>query len=210
MKQFLVIVGLGLCSLPALSTDLTLSVGYQFNSDFELAGIAGRPPEISPDIGEPGDDLSLDDTANFSFSVDFVFADQPNKRIGFLVTHAKTRFEPNAGLADPDLSITHLHFTAMSYYPRGNLEPFVMAGIGAGYFSPRDDSLKDETMLSGQIAAGTNYRFSDHMLLRLDVRWIPTFFDGGGAVFCSGGCVIALSSDLYSQVQANIGLMYRF
>jgi len=210
VRWLLVTVCLATAGSPAWATDITLSAGYQFNSDFEVAGVNRQPPLVSPDTGEPGDDLSLDDAAAFSLSVDFVFDNQPTKRIGFFISHSQTHFDANAGLADPDLDITHVHFTAMSYYPDGKLEPFVMAGVGAGFFSPDDASLKDETMLSGQIAAGTNYRFSDRLLLRLDVRWLPTFFDGGGAVFCSGGCVIALSSDLYSQVQANIGLMYRF
>lgn len=85
-----------------------------------------------------------------------------------------------------------------------------MAGLGAGFFSPKDSTLEDETKLSGQIGAGTNYRFTDSLLLRMDVRWLATFFGSSGAAFCSGGCTIAISSDTYSQVQANIGLMYRF
>jgi len=192
------------------ATDITLLAGYQFNSDFEIVSANKLPPDLEPNTGEPGDDVKLDDGAAFSLAVDFVFEQQQTKRIGFYVSYEQTQFESNAGLSNRDLDITHVHFTAMSYYPDGNLEPFVLAGLGAGFFSPKDSTLKDETKFSAQIGAGTNYRFSENLLLRMDVRWLATFFDSNGAAFCSGGCTISVSSNTYSQVQANIGLMYRF
>lgn len=195
---------------PSLATDITLLTGYQFNADFELATANNRPPSVEPATGEPGDDVELEDGAAFSVAVDFVFEKEQTKRIGFYVSYEQTQFDSNAGLTDTDMDVTHVHFTAMSYYPDGNMEPFVLAGVGAGFFSPKDPTLKDETKFSAQIGAGTNYRFSDSLLLRMDVRWLGTFFDSSGAAFCSGGCVIAVSSKTYSQFQANIGLMYRF
>lgn len=207
-SSFLIVL-LTFC-LPALATDITLLTGYQFNTDFEIVSANALPPEQQPSTGEPGDDVELDDGAAFSLAVDFVFEQQQTKRIGFYVSHQQAQFDSNAGLSDRDMDVTHLHFTAMSYYPKGRMEPFVMAGLGAGFFSPKDSTLKDKTKFSAQIGAGTNYRFTDSLLLRMDVRWLGTFFDSNGAAFCSGGCVIAVSSDTYSQVQANIGLMYRF
>lgn len=197
-------------SLPASATDITVSAGYQFNADFEVASLGDQPPQVSLETGEPGDDVSLDDSAVFSLAVDFEFRNQTNNRVGFFVSHESTRFGDNAGLGNPDIDVTHVHFTGTSYFPTGRLEPFVLAGIGAGFFSPDDSTLEDETRLSAQIGAGTNYRFSDNLLLRLDVRWVPTFFNGSGAALCSGGCTVAVSSETYSQLQANVGLMLRF
>jgi opacity protein-like surface antigen len=192
------------------ATDITLLTGYQFNSDFEIVSANKLPETVEPGTGEPGDDVGLDDGAAFSLAVDFVFEKQQTKRIGFYVSHAQTQFDSNSGLTDTDMDVTHVHFTAMSYYPDGRMEPFVMAGLGAGFFSPRDPTLKDQTKFSAQVGAGTNYRFTDSLLLRLDVRWLAAFFDSSGAAFCSGGCTIAVNSDAYSQIQANVGLMYRF
>ncbi len=208
-RFFIIIFLLGYC-VPSLATDVTLLAGYQFNSDFEIVSAKDLPPVVAPDTGQPGEDVSLEDGEAFSLAVDFVFNQDQTKRIGFYVSHAQTEFDSNAGISDTDMDVTHVHFTAMSYYPQGNLEPFVMAGIGAGFFSPKDSTLDDETKFSGQIGTGTNYRFTDKLLLRLDVRWLATFFNSSGAAFCSGGCTIAVSSEIYSQVQANLGLMYRF
>ena len=98
----------------------------------------------------------------------------------------------------------------MNYYPSGKSEPFVAAGVGGGYFSTADKSLKDVTVFSAQIAGGTNYKLTDNLLLRLEARWIASFFNGGSAMFCSGGCAIAVKSEVHNQFQANIGLQYRF
>ena len=92
----------------------------------------------------------------------------------------------------------------------GDTEYFVKTGparIGRGMDENADGT---RATVEGYTGAGTNYRFTDNLLLRLDVRWLATFFDSNGAAFCSGGCVIGVSSQAYSQVQANIGLMFRF
>jgi opacity protein-like surface antigen len=193
----------------SLAADLTLLAGYQYNSDFEIAQSEGElATPLS--VGEPGDDLALDGGAAIGLAMDFVFNGNPDQRIGFFVSHHQTQFESGAGLRDEDMDITHVHFTAMNYYPSGNWEPFVLAGIGAAFFSPGDSSLKDTTKFSAQIAGGANYKLSDNLLLRLEARWIPTFFNGSSAGICSGGCTIALKSEMYSQFQTNIGLQFRF
>lgn len=197
-------------SASAWGTDFTVLAGYQFNTDFEIASTNELPSQPAFGTGEPGDDVQLDDGPAFALALDFVFQGDASKRIGLFVSYSQTEFEDNAGLTDRDLDITHVHFTAMSYYPQGALEPFVMAGVGAAFFSPKDSTLDDETKVSAQIGAGTNYRMSENLLLRFDIRWLGTFFNGSGAAFCSGGCTIAVSSDTYSQIQANLGLMYRF
>lgn len=196
-------------SAGATAVDLTLLAGYQYNSEFEI-GVDAQEASGSLASGEPGDDLQLDGGGAISLALDFQFNDNPNSRIGLFVTHHQTQFGSGAGLVDRDMDITHLHFTAMNYYPQGNWEPFVLAGIGAAYFSPEDSSLRDDTRFSAQIAGGTNYRISESLLVRIEARWIPTFFNGSSAGICSGGCTIALKSDMYSQFQANIGLQFRF
>lgn len=184
--------------------------GYQSNADVEIASANDLPSTVPAGIADPGDDVELDESGALSLAVDFVYGQDQTKRMGFYLSHQQTRFDSDAGLIDDDLDITHLHFTSMIYYPRGNWEPFALAGLGAGHFSPKDTSLKDTTRFSAQLGVGTNYRFSENLLLRLDARWFATFFSSSESALCSGGCTIAISSEVYTQVQANIGLMYRF
>jgi opacity protein-like surface antigen len=195
---------------PALATDITLLSGYQFNSDFEIASGGDLPPGSILTSAQSGDDVELDEDVAFSLAVDFVYRQDPTKRMGFYISQQQTEFASNAGLTNSDIDVTHLHFTSMSYYPKGKWEPFVLAGLGAGHFSPDDSTLEDETRFSIQLGAGTNYRLNENFLLRADIRWFATFFDSEGAALCSGGCTVAISSTIYSQVQANLGLSYRF
>jgi opacity protein-like surface antigen len=210
VNRYTILVVLLAFVMPAKATDITLLAGYQFNSDFEVASLDAQLSDSSPVSGSPGDNIQLDDGAAFSLGVDFVYRQNQNQRIGFYVSHQQTEFEDNAGLNDRDMDVTHVHFTAMGYYPEGKFEPFVMAGLGAGFFSPKDSSLKSETQFSMQVGAGANYHLTDNLLLRVDARWLPTFFNSSGSAFCSGGCTIRLSSDTYNQVQVNAGLMFRF
>jgi opacity protein-like surface antigen len=214
-KKFQSILQVGVvvfCLLPGIqpyAADLTFLIGYQGNSDFELSdSIDTLRPNQS--IGESGDNLNLDGGLATSIAIDFLFNEQLNHRFGFYLSHHETGFEANAGLQDVDIDVIHLHFTAMNYYPRGRWEPFVAAGVGGGNFSPADKSLKDETVFSAQVAGGVNYKLTEAFLLRFEARWIGSFFNGGSAIFCSGGCTIAVKSNVYNQFQANIGFQYRF
>jgi hypothetical protein len=192
------------------ATDISIMAGYQFNTDFEISTAGQLPIGLSPETGNPGDSVSLEEGPSLGLAVDFNIDKSPDQRIGFYISHHQTDFQKNAGLLDSSMDITHVHFTGMNYYPRGKMENFVLLGVGAGYYSPDDKTLDNETRLSAQIGAGGNYKISEGLLLRMDVRWIPTFFNGSGAAFCSGGCTVQLTSDLYSQVQVNIGLLFRF
>jgi opacity protein-like surface antigen len=194
------------CLVPTVfAEDITILVGHQFNPDFEI--ITVNPADESE---ESFTDLELDNGSTISLAWDFIYRDNPNQRIGFYLSHQQTDFEISSLLADTGILVTHVHFTGTSYYPNGNWEPFLSAGIGAGIFSPDDSDLSSETKISAQVATGANYKFTEGLLMRLDVRWMGTFFDGSGAIFCSGGCIIQAESSVYSQVQANIGLMFRY
>ncbi len=195
---------LGLLAAPiGQATDLTLLGGYQYNADFEIAEDAALQ-------GNAGDDIALDGGAALGLALDFEFYGNPDQRVGLHLSRAQGSFESDSGLADTDMDITHLHFTGMSYYPTGRWENFVLAGVGATHFDPADAALDSDTRFSLQIGGGTNYRLSERLLLRLDARWFLSFFSDSAAVFCSGGCIIAVKSETYSQVQVNAGLMWRF
>lgn len=192
-------------SAPALATDLSLLLGWQYNRDMEI----GEDP-IPDTPGQPGDAIELDSDAAYTLALDFPLPGDADARLGALVTHSQTRFDDVAGLRDRGMDVTHVHFTGIRYYPRGRWEPFAMAGIGAGFFDPQDGTLDSATRFSGHIAGGANYRLGESLLLRFEARWLATFFDSRGAAICSGGCAVAFESSTYSQVQLNAGLLFRF
>lgn len=193
-----------LLAQPVAATDLSLLAGWQYNRDMEI----GDDP--APAAGEPGDEVEIDSGAAYTLALDFPLPGEADARLGAMLTHSATEFDAVAGLADRDLTLTHLHFTGLRYYPRGRWEPFVMAGVGAAFVDPGDSSLDSTTRFSGHIAGGSNYRLGESLLLRVEARWLATLFDGRGAALCSGGCTVAFESDFYSQFQVNVGLQWRF
>jgi opacity protein-like surface antigen len=209
MLRISVLLFLFSTSLPSRAMDITLMVGQQFNSDVEASAFEDRQPSQPFGTATSEKDVEFEDGAVVSLTLDFVFNDHPNQRIGFYASRQRTSLDSVPGLGRDNLDVTHIHFTAMNYYPSGKLEPYILAGVGAGLFSPDDPTLSSETQFSAQLGAGTNYQLSTNLLLRFDVRWIPTFFDSGGSAFCDGGCRIQLKSEVYNQVQANLGLLFR-
>ena len=123
------------------ATDLTIFAGYQFNTDFEISTAGQLPTVLSPETGNPGDSVTLEEGSSFGLAVDFVLEKNPDQRIGFYISHHQSDFQENAGLLDSSMDITHVHFTGMNYYPRGKMEYYVLLGLGAGYYSPGDKTL---------------------------------------------------------------------
>ncbi|MEM9302330.1 MAG: outer membrane beta-barrel protein [Pseudomonadota bacterium] len=198
-----------LLASPAAAVEVAVLGGHQYNADFEIAAEA---PDAALDglPGSPGDEIELDGGAAFGLAIDFDWGVDSTKRAGVFLSRSEGSFGDNAGLAEPDMDVTHLHFTGLSYYPQGPWEHFVTAGAGATIFDPDDRTLDDDTRFSLHVGAGTQYRLAENLALRLEARWFGTFFNSGFAGFCAGGCVIAVKSDIYSQFQLNAGLQFRF
>lgn len=209
MMKSLLIPALLSISFQAAATEITLLLGQQYNGDFEVSAARDLPAGLQPDP-VPGEKIQLGRGSTFGLAVDVVFRNNPDQRIGIFISRQRTDFGASAALTDGNVDITHIQFTAMNYYPNGKWEPFALLGLGAVNFSPKDYTMKDVIRFSGQIAGGTNYRFSESLLLRLELRWIPIFFGGSTDVFCDGGCAVSVKSPAYSQVQTNLGLQYRF
>jgi opacity protein-like surface antigen len=208
MVRSSMLVALLMVPVTVSATDLLLLAGYQYNGDFEVA--AQDPALALPPGSAPGDSISFDGGAAAGIGLDFALFENPDQRVGLWASTHTGSFDASAGLTGPDMDITHIHFTGTSYYPQGNWEHFVLAGIGATQFSPDDPTLEDDTRFSFQVGGGTQLRLGEQFLFRLEARWVPTLFNGSAAGICSGGCVIAVKSDTYSQVQVNAGFVLRF
>lgn len=194
--RILISLCLALFSMSAAAVDVTLLLGYQVSAEFENV--------------ETETAVKIDETPTAAIAVDFPFQGRADQRWGFYLSQQNTAFSDEADLADSDLSITHLQFTAMTLWPQGRWEPFLLLGVGAAHYSPADDTLERVTRISGQIAGGANLKLTEHLLLRFGARWIPTFFNGSGSVFCNGSCTIGVSSTAWSQGAVDAGLQFRF
>jgi hypothetical protein len=88
--------------------------------------------------------------------------------------------------------------------------PFVSGGLGFTAFSPSLPGYSSEVGLSGSLGAGYLWPLSPAVALRVEVRGYLTLLSGEGALFCSGGCVVALRGDAFGQFDLQLGLSVRF
>jgi len=193
----------------SLASELSVLAGYQFNSDFSVTDeVATAPPPQAP--GRPGETIRVDQGGSFALALDLDIRHDPTGRVGIYYSRHSTGLGSNAGLDDDSLQLSVLHFTGTRQYDMGGWTAFATAGLGATMFDPDDASLDSKTEFSLQVGAGALYPVTDHLLIRLDARWLPVLTGTGIAGFCSGGCVIAVESDFYHQVQLNVGLSLSF
>jgi len=195
---------------PAEAADIAFLAGYQADSDLEISTSDQWPPENLP-IGNPGENVDMDDGSSWAISINTDFHNNPNQKVGLFYSKHSSEFGATAGLVNPSLDIAFLHFNGTNIYPQSDrLSYFVTAGIGAAYYKPDDATLNDVTRFSLQIGGGAILEITENLYIQLDARWLPTFFNSEASVFCSGGCTISVNSDSISQFQMNAGLMLRF
>ena len=75
---------------------------------------------------------------------------------------------------------------------------------------PGIDGAGSEIGLSVSFGGGLIYHVSNRVGIRLDARGWFTFTEGGAAVFCSGGCVIAFGGSGFGQIDVTAGLQLSF
>jgi len=197
-------------SMPARAAEIALLAGHQANASFNISASNQWPSENLPE-GQEGDSINLDEGGSWAVTLNTDYNNNPNQKIGLYYSQHDSRFDAVAGLANPALDVSFLHFIGTNIYPQGDrLSWFVTAGLGAAFYRPEDATLEDVTRFSMQIGAGANVRLAERLSLQLDVRWLPTFFNSNTSIFCSGGCAISVSSDMFSQFQLNAGVLLRF
>jgi opacity protein-like surface antigen len=196
-----------LAAPPTLATDVSIMGGLQLNGDFQVS--ADFNPSATSTIA-PSDDISVATDGVGALAIDVEINGNPTERIGAFLSHHRTNLDANLGLQATGLKLTNLHLTASKVYPDGDLEGFVTAGAGATFLDPEDGQLNSSTQFSLQVGAGAQYAVTEQLFIRAEARWLPIITGSNAAGLCSGGCIIALDAEYYSQTQFNVGFVLRF
>lgn len=204
-----IVKALGAClaCLPAWAT-----------AEVELTPFAGFRLGGELDVRAPGVDsrsrLEFNEGESFGVIVN-VDLDSPGKQAElYYGRHQTTAQVPEAlfqvGTTAFGVAIDQLQFGGL-YFPGGNVQGGYVSGvIGVTRLDPEPSNL--ETHYRGALALGGGFKvpLNDNLRLRLDLRGIYTALDTGGTIFCSGGCRATLESNGYFQVEAGLGLVFRF
>jgi hypothetical protein len=167
-------------------------------------------------VGSDGiENTSTDAQATVKSSAAFALALgtvlDPSRELQLMYSQQSTTLSPGGGAAPFDLTIRYLHFGGTSFVdgPIGR-GVYVAGGIGATQFSPSTTGYGSEIRASLNLGVGYYWPLSDNVGLRAEARGYATFVNSAGGFLCSGGCVVVLSSDIFLQYAAIIGLTARF
>jgi opacity protein-like surface antigen len=118
-----------------------------------------------------------------------------------------------AGAVDLDVQYLHVGGTYVADGIRAR--PFLAATVGMTRFDPDPLTFDSENFFSFGIGAGYQFRPTDRLGVRLESRLLGTFLRSDTDLFCETGpdenlCAISSDSDTYWQLQASLGLVFRF
>ena len=156
--------------------------------------------------------LSLDSSAAGSLALDFGL--DASRQWQIFLSHQSTEMKLKGTSAAAgeslDLSVTYLHFGGTNYFsgPVGK-GAYVVGGLGATVFEP-DSGFDTELRASLNLGIGYQVPLGETIALRFEGRGYATLVNSSGGLFCSGGCVISIEGDVFTQGELMLGLSARF
>jgi hypothetical protein len=112
---------------------------------------------------------------------------------------------------DIPLTIDYLHFGGTApISDEDKLKTFVSGGIGFTYMSPDYTGAQSDLRASLSIGVGLKWPMTERISLRLETRGLATLYNNNSAIFCSGGCAISVSGNMFLQGEVFAGLGFRF
>lgn len=187
---------------PAQGGEATLYGGYRAGGGFTDAFT--------------GQSIDIAGAGSIAASVDFPVDAQ--RQIQFFVSHQRSRFEVGrpsaasvASLDGRSASVTYFHVGGTTYLTGAiGSGPYVAGGVGLTRLAPGERGFSTEWRPSMSLALGYQWPFGDRVALRAEARGYLTLVNSGGSLFCSGGCVVAIEGDSFTQGEALVGLSVRF
>jgi Outer membrane protein beta-barrel domain len=124
-------------------------------------------------------------------------------------THVQQTTPVNAQLFD--VNIGYYQIGGVYLFTSEGVQPFMVASMGATYFSPQQGGYQNETKFSFGIGGGVKLPVGRHFGLRLEARAYGTVLNNNSSVVCTNAsCLIHVSGNLMWQYEANAGVYLSF
>ena len=124
-------------------------------------------------------------------------------------THLQQTTPVNAQLFDVNVGYYQIGGTYL--FTQEGVQPFMVATLGATYFSPQQSGYQNETKFSFGIGGGVKLPVGRHFGLRLEARAYGTVLNNNSSAVCTNNsCLIHVSGNLMWQYEANAGVYVSF
>lgn len=154
---------------------------------------------------------SIDLKSSASGSVALDFGVDAMRQVQVFASYQSTDLEASATTPALPMTVSYLHLGGTNYFEgaigRG---AYVVGGIGATRLAPGLSGLSAEIRPSLNLGLGYQWPISGALSLKAELRGYFTLLNSNSALFCSGGCVVAIKGDGLTQVEGLLGLALAF
>jgi opacity protein-like surface antigen len=171
---------------PLLAPFLLMLTVPVLAQDNEVGLLAGYTTAGNIDMKAPGiEDLEIAGSFTWGLTATRFFSGHLGAEVSWTRQDSALALETRDGeaeLFDVDLSLLHGSVVYRFGSRHARFAPFVTAGLGAAFLSAPD--LEGETKFAWTLGAGMRWSASERMMVRAQVRYVPTMLNDSSSDFC--------------------------
>ncbi len=153
--------------------------------------------------------VDIDSSIAWSLSLDIPL--DASRQVQLFASTQSTDLAATATSPSVPLTVSYLHLGGINFFEGGvGRGPYVVGGLGVTRLAPGLSGLSAEYRPSMNLGLGWQLPLAASLSLRMELRGYFTLINSDSALFCSGGCVIAVRGDGLVQGEAMLGLSYAF
>ena len=157
----------------------------------------------------PSQSISMKSSASGAIALDFGL--DAMRQVQVFASYQSTELEATGSTPVVPMDVSYLHLGGTNYFEgavgRG---AYVVGGIGATRLAPGLSGLSAEIRPSLNLGLGYQWPITGALSLKAELRGYFTLINSNSALFCSGGCVVAIKGDGLTQVEGLLGLSLAF
>jgi hypothetical protein len=153
--------------------------------------------------------IDLKSSASGSIALDFGL--DAMRQVQVFASYQSSDLEPSATTPALPMTVSYLHLGGTNYFEAAvGRGAYVVGGLGVTRLSPGLSGLSDEYRPSLNLGLGYQWPITGALSLKAELRGYFTLINSNSALFCSGGCVVAIKGDGLTQVEGLLGLSLAF
>lgn len=185
-----------------LDTEFTAFGGYRFGGTFNVSDSDAA--------------YELEDATSFGLIWNHRYQGNTQWEIFYSTQDAEAKIDQPAA-PDPAVDVeTHiLQFGGTYLWDGDSLQPYLVATLGGTHVKARSRGSESDTFISRSIGLGVKVAPASRLGLRLEARAHGALVRKSSKLFCETGpdlnaCAIQIDGDLFGQVEAYAGIVFRF